>query len=239
MNRIIVESKNDKAFVSALVSNRNIQNTEVDAPISVDENSYVLLDGSDPNPVKPTLLIKKLKEIKTDIRKIGISNIGIILDIDNASHDRRFLAVNNAIKEAFKKEYDSFTEVNEECRLFPMQFGADLINFACYFTNIEESGDLETLLRSIAVGETDFADCLESWKTCIESKGHTISKKDFDKFWVSNYLRFDTCTREDSKQAGKKCSFAAFDYVMTNKPQIFDLNSKHLDDLSEFLRLFI
>ena len=162
----------------------------------------------------------------------------IILDIDNETQDRRFLAINNAIKKAFIKEYSSFTEITEISRFFPLQFGADLIHFACYFTNVEESGDLETLLRSIAVEESDFADCLESWKTCIELKGHSISDKEFDKYWVSNYLRFDTCSREQSTQAGKYCSLAAFDYVMKNKPQIFDLRSDYLSDLSAFLRLF-
>ena len=120
-----------------------------------------------------------------------------------------------------------------------MEFGTDLVFFACYFTNIEESGDLETLLRHIAVEHSDYADCLESWKTCIESKGHTISAKDFDKFWVSNYIRFDTCSRPESTQAGKYCSFGAFEYIMRNKPHIFDLQSDHLTDLSDFLKLFI
>jgi Protein of unknown function (DUF3226) len=239
MNTIIVESKNDKAFVNALITNLNLLNIEVDAPIiSISENDYVLLGGLDPDPNHPTSLINKLKDIKTDIRKKGINNIGIILDIDNESFDRRFLAINNAIKEAFNKEYRAFTEITEVCSLFPLEFGSDLINFACYFTNIEESGDLETLLRQIAVEQSDFADCLETWKTCIESKGHTISEKDFDKFWVSNYLRFDTCSRKESTQAGKYCSFNAFEYIMKNKPHIFNLQSDHLEDLSTFLRLF-
>lgn len=238
MNIIIVESKNDKVFINALVSHLNILNTEVDQPISINEDDYILTNGSDANPAKPTLLTQKLKEIKTDIRKKGIQGIGIVLDIDNNSFHDRFLMVNNAIKEAFKGEYSLFDDITEISRFFTMNYGPDQINFACYFTNVEESGDLETLLKSIASQNSDYADCLENWKQCIESKGHTITSKDFDKFWISNYLRFDTCSARESSQAGKYCSLASLDYVMKNKPHIFELDSPILVDLTAFLRLF-
>jgi len=238
MNVIVVESKNDKIFLNALVSHLNVSNTEVDQPISLEENSYILMDGSDSNPRNPTLLVRKLRELKTDIRKRGIVNIGIVLDIDNNSFQDRFLTVNNAIKEAFKGEYGYFTEIADISTLYPLDFTPDLINFACYFTNVQESGELETLLRNIAAKNSDYADCLISWKDCIELKGHSISTKDFDKFWVSNYLRFDTCNNREMDQAGKYCSLASFDYIMKNKQYIFNLDSPLLTDLSNFLRLF-
>jgi hypothetical protein len=43
---------------------------------------------------------------------------------------------------------------------------------------------------------------------------------------------------EERKQAGKKCSMAAFEYVMQHKPQIWDWNHSALEDLKQFLQLF-
>lgn len=238
MHIILVESKNDKIFLNALVSHLNLSNTEVDDPILLDENNYILMDGSDSSPDNPGLLIRKLKDLKTDIRKKGIINIGIVLDLDDNSLDDRLLTVNNAIKEAFKGDYSSFTEITETSTLYPLDYTPDLVYFACYFTNVEESGELETLLRNIATQNSDHADCLASWKDCIEHKGHSISTKDFDKFWISNYLRFDTCSTKERNQAGKYCSLASFDYIMKNKSHIFNLDSPLLEELSNFLRLF-
>ncbi len=65
-----------------------------------------------------------------------------------------------------------------------------------------------------------------------------IKDKDFDKFWISNYLRFDTCSTEDKKQAGRKCSMNGFDYVMKNKRYIWNFEHEVLNELKEFLQLF-
>jgi len=68
--------------------------------------------------------------------------------------------------------------------------------------------------------------------------GKTIKNKDFDKFWVDIYVRFDTCSKNDKKQAGRKCSMSAFDYVMESKSEIWDLEHPKLDNLKLFLALF-
>jgi hypothetical protein len=109
---------------------------------------------------------------------------------------------------------------------------------ACYFTNFEGKGELETLLKAIKARKSPQADCLSSWKTCIESQGKDISDKDFDKFWVSIYLRYDTCSNQEQTQAGKKCSMSGFKYVMEHKKDIWDWNNPALDDLKEFFTLF-
>jgi hypothetical protein len=238
MNIIVVESKNDKAFINALVSHLNIANTEVDPPIALNEEDFIITNGTDPNPIKPSLLTRKLKDVKADVRKKDIQNIGIVLDIDNNSFEDRFLMVNTAIKDAFNGEFTNFSEITDISRFFQMNYGSDILNFACYFTNVSESGDLETLLKNIKSQDSDYADCLESWKTCIEQNGKTITSKEFDKFWVSNYLRFDTCIDREKNQANRFCSMASFDYIMENKSNIFNLDSDLLADLKAFLRLF-
>ncbi len=81
--------------------------------------------------------------------------------------------------------------------------------------------------------KSDYADCLESWKTCLQSKGKKINQKDFDKFWLSLYFRFDTCSSEDRNQAGRKCSGeTAF------KKDIWGFEHEVLDELKIFLELF-
>ena len=109
---------------------------------------------------------------------------------------------------------------------------------ACYFTNVGGKGELETLLKAIKARDSPYADCLDSWKTCIESLGKKINQKDFDKFWISNYIRYDTCSNQEQKQAGRKCSMSGFDYVMEHKKDIWDWKNSALDDLKEFFTLF-
>jgi len=62
--------------------------------------------------------------------------------------------------------------------------------------------------------------------------------KDFDKFWISNYICFDTCSPQESKQAGRKCAMSAFDYVLKEKSHIFNFEHSILKEIKNLLRLF-
>ena len=97
----------------------------------------------------------------------------------------------------------------------PLQLG-------CYFTNVDGQGELETVLKAIKTQDSDYADCLKSWRSCVKEQAKNISDKDFDKFWISNYIRYDTCSPQESKQAGRKCAMSAFDYILKEKSHIFD-----------------
>ena len=72
----------------------------------------------------------------------------------------------------------------------------------------------------------------------MQKHGKEISLKEFNKFWVDMYIRFDTCSKSDKKQADRKCSMRGFDYVMTNKAVIWDFEHPVLNDLKKFLGLF-
>jgi uncharacterized protein YqgV (UPF0045/DUF77 family) len=225
-NIVIVESKNDKIFMQAMVEKLNCD-IQVDPPIYIDD--YKSLEG-----LSETELIKALKNLIRKIDRKDIEKIGIIIDIDNCSEQERLKFVDRCIKQVFQAETLSSTkQFIDICT----DNGTNA-KLACYFTNFEGKGELETLLKAIKARESPHADCLNSWKTCIENQGQEIDRKDFDKFWVSIYLRYDTCSNQEQTQAGKKCSMSGFDYVMEHKKDIWDWDNPALDDLKEFFKLF-
>ncbi|NJM62141.1 MAG: hypothetical protein HC849_21145 [Oscillatoriales cyanobacterium RU_3_3] len=224
-NIVIVESKNDRIFMEAMVEQINCD-VQVEQPIYI--NDYESLEG-----LSETKLINTLKALEANIDKKNIEKIGIIIDIDNYSEQERLKFVDRCIKQVFEAESLSST------KQFIDICGENGTNaqLACYFTNFEGTGELETVLKAIKARESPHADCLHSWKTCIENQGQKIDRKDFDKFWVSIYLRYDTCSNQEQKQAGKKCSMSGFDYVMQHKKDIWNWDNPALDDLKKFFKL--
>ena len=225
-NIVIVESKNDAIFMKALVDFINCD-IQIEEPIFIDD--YESLEG-----LNETKLITTLKALDADLQKRDIEKIGIIIDIDNDSEQERLELVNKCIKQVFESETllstKQFIDISGD--------NGTNAKLACYFTNVGGKGELETLLKAIKAKDSPYADCLDSWKTCLESLGKKINQKDFDKFWISNYIRFDTCSKKEHKQAGGKCSMSKFDYVMEHKKDIWDWDNPTLDDLKEFFKLF-
>lgn len=225
-NIVIVESKNDKFFMQAMVEKLNCD-IQVEKPIYIDD--YAPLEG-----LSETELIKALKNLIRKIDRKDIEKIGIIIDIDNYSEQERLKFVDRCIKQVFQAESLSSTkQFIDICT----DHGTKA-KLACYFTNVGGKGELETLLKAIKAKDSPHADCLNSWKTCIESQEKQINQKGFDKFWVSIYLRYDTCSDKEEKQSGRKCSMSGFDYVMEHKKDIWDWDNPALDDLKEFFKLF-
>jgi hypothetical protein len=106
------------------------------------------------------------------------------------------------------------------------------IEFICFIMNVKGNGELETLLRAIKSADSAYADCLDSWETCLKSKGKEINQKEFDKFWVSIYHRYDQCTKREKAQANRKC-----DNQKSFEKSIYDLEHSLLSDLKNFLTL--
>ncbi len=155
-------------------------------------------------------LKNKLQGLKADIEKHDIQKIGIIFDADDLGIKKRTKYIKDIISSS--------------------EFEDDSI-FKIYIMNIDGKGELETVLKEIANKDCTMANCLEDWKKCLLSKDKEIKQKDFDKFWVNVYQRYDRCTEKESKQAGKNCNNEA-----SFKKDIYDFEHKALDKLKEFLK---
>ncbi len=227
-NLLIVESKNDKFFLKALIEELNYD-IEIDPPIFIDD--YECLEG-----LSEKRLVESFKSLLADIQKRQISKIGIVIDIDLHSTQERLQFINKCLRQVFTLN-NEFSDISQFITVnIP---GYDSIEIACYFTHVEGQGELETVLKLIKTKESTYADCLESWRNCLESNNKLIKDKDYDKFWISNYLRFDTCFGDDKKQAERKCSMKNFEYIMENKKDIWNFNHSVLDEIKEFLHLFV
>ena len=217
-NLIIVESHNDKFFIEKLRDVLGLSNIKVEEPIC-NIYDYECLGG-----LSETKLKQILKEIKFD----HYQKIGIIIDADNEGIEKRIDLINSCIRTLEEVPEDfQITKINEFIRVKNLD-----IEIGCYITNKDGFGELETVLKAIKKEDSTYADCLDSWKTCLNSKGKEINDKDFDKFWVSNYLRFDTCTKKEQKQADKNCK-----NEVAIKKDIWDFENLILNDLKNFLKI--
>ena len=206
-NLIIVESKNDKFFIERLIEYCNCRNVNVQCICE-----FECLDGI-------SNLSKKLEEIKFD----KYNKIGIILDADKEGIDQRIEFINNALKNVCDDV--KITAINK------LEKSSELdVDFVCYIMNVNGYGELETVLKSIKKSDSVFADCLDSWRECLKVHNKDISDKEFDKFYINNYIRFDTCSKSEQKQSSKYCSF---EYAM--KKDIWNLDNNILNKLKEFL----
>jgi len=232
-NLIIVESKTDQYFIEAFSDNLNLQYVNIFETIcNIDE--FNCLDGY-------TNLQTTLHDIRTDEYK----KIGIILDADNIGIERRIEFINESLKKIC-------TDINIE-KMNYLYTSEELdLKIACYIMNIDGKGELETVMRKVKSKDSTYADCLQSWRDCLESKDIFIKDKEFDKIWVSNYLKYDTCIRKDKKQKFKKCANELINNVentdeiennlqsndFTIKKDIWDFEHSSLNELRNFLQLF-
>jgi hypothetical protein len=155
-----------------------------------------------------------------------IDKLGIILDADDKGIEYRIKQVNSIFKELeINIIFDCHNELKKDDTLD--------IEIFCHILNIDGYGELEDILKTIKTTNSIFADCLSSWKKCLEENGKHIKEKDFIKFWINNYIRFDTCNKEEQKQISKKCNFEK-----AMQKDIWDFEHQVLDSLKEFLRLF-
>ncbi len=225
-NILIVESANDKHFVEAFIRHLGIKNTEVAENFLIKIDGYEEMEGLNPEKLK-----EALRNIKSKSRKEAIEKVGIIIDRDNHTQENRLALLNDAIQTVFQTD-GLLSDIN---RFITVQVDkyTDL-QIACCFTHVGGEGELETVLKEIKSEKSQYADCLESWQKCLEDcKVSPLKKKDFDKFWVQIYIRYDTCSKNDTKQAGRKCNNEA----AMSKP-IWNFEHNCLSELKIFLNLF-
>jgi len=205
-NLLIVESENDQYFIEALVARLNNVNIKIDSPVClIDE--YECLGGI-------SKLENKLKSLKSQVLKEGIDKIGIIFDADEVGIDQRSLQIQEKIDLVFSESPD--------------------IEFSIFILNVAGKGELETLLKLIKSEASPMADCLEAWQGCFSSKDKSLKQKEFDKFWVQVYQRYDCCTNQEQKQAGRKCSNEAS--LKDKSIYDYDRDIPELNELKNFLK---
>ncbi len=217
-NLIIVESHNDKFFIEKLKDVMGFTNIKVDEPIC-NITDFECLGG---------LSEKKLTQTLKEVRFEQYKKIGIIIDADNEGIEKQIALINKCVK-SLEDVSDNFeiTKINEFIRVEELD-----IEIGCYIMNVKGNGELETVLKAIKSEESIYADCLEAWKKCLDENKKEISQKEFDKFWVSNYLRFDTCSKKEQKQADNNCK-----NEVAIKKDIWDFENPILNDLKTFLKL--
>lgn len=214
-NLLIVESHNDKYFIEALSESLTID-IKVNQPIcQIDD--YECLNG---------LSAAKLLQCLNDVKFDDYTKIGIIIDADKEGIANRIMLINSVIK-----NFDDTLEIkniNESIRSDKLD-----IEFVCYITNIDGYGELETLLKRVKSKDSTFADCLDAWRECLKKSDKEISDKEFDKFWISIYGRYDCCTKKDQRHLDTNCTQEA-----SLKKPIWDFEHTALTDLKNFLQLF-
>lgn len=177
---IIVEGKEDAAFVKALAPDVETREIEIQE-----------LGGAGKGAIQALEIA--LKRVKNDALLNPVEKIGVLLDLDPADFDEtsKLAFVNTAVTAVFGvevKAVDSFYEVPEiEAQI------------ACHFI----SPNLDVLLKSIAAKPSPKADCLFA---CFESDA-TIKQKEKDKAWLLYYMRWDICTEAERRKGANNVSF--------------------------------
>ena len=203
-NLLIVESEGDKFFIEALLSDINLK-LEIGQPIC-SINEYECIGGIDK-------LEQKLKFVKIRIQKEAIDKIGIIFDADTVGIEQREEEIKDKINSVFGEDDNDL--------------------FSIYILNKNGFGELEDILKEIKTSNSPYADCLDSWKECLSTQEIDISDKIFNKFWINNYIIYDTCIT--SKHRGQKSKYCIFEYAMKEK-DIWNFAHPILNDLKGFLQ---
>ena len=244
MNILIVESETDEFFIQALVNKFSIDNKVC----CIDEFKHSSLS-------KEKLQIQIASALRDINRGAGVSKIGIILDLDNSNQMDRISLINSSITQALIDLNYAVPDVLlvDVNTFISIPIDSELnIKMACYFTNVDGQGELETILKEISTQESIFADCLEhSWRNCITQKGKNIvgpnkqgdiTEKEILKLWVDFYKRFDTLKKSDrdyknTNWKGIMLGNSSKDNVARGE-SIFDLDAPILSELKSFLGLF-
>lgn len=217
---LIVESVNDKHFVEAVKRHLNNIDVDIDTPVCAIDD-FECLDG-----LSQTRLENKLREVSIKIEKQGIEKLGILVDADNQGVESRLGLVRSALATV-----GSMATINSPNTWYQ----CDVLNvdISCHVLNLDGRGELETVLRQIKSSESVYADCLNAWKSCLEQNGKEISGKNFDKFWITIYQRYDCCSSQEQRQAARKCSTEA-----SMSKAIWNFDHASLEQFRDFLQMF-
>ncbi len=233
-NHLIVEGHTDKIFIEALVEHLNSQNDEV---ICIDK--YDPLGGLDEETGSSLRNSLQLLKDRWELGK-PIQKVGIVLD-NNGKWKKRIDLINNVVRTVF----DTDEQIEKTGKSITISTTIDdddtpYLDIACFLIGVDNKGELETILKEIKAQDSPYADCLESWRDCLNTHQKKITDKEFEKFWTHYYVRYDTCLSKEEKDAGKKCGMGedSFKYIMQHKKEIWNFDHPVLDEFKSFLSLF-
>ena len=185
-------------------------------------------------------LTMELNILKNSFPKTPYEKLGIILDQDIVTKSERLTFVNKCLQDVFGIQSLEDDKVIPNIQLSDTEIFSTIeiqeipLQIACYFINVGGQGELETLLRLIKTQPSNYADCLQQWQNCLTKFKKEVSQKEFDKLWVHYYIKHDTATRKERKQADQ----LIFENSLQKNPPIWDFDSPVLDELKGFLDLF-
>ena len=231
MNNLIVESEVDQAFVEALLHHYQNDAVTIESPVChIDD--FECMSGLDGKKLLNALSNLKNQMVKNDIQKAGI-----IIDNDDRTQER-LDQINKAVHAVFDMPKE-FTIPGEFMNV-STSIDDEIVNLqlGCFLMGVDDSGELETVLRIIAKAPSPYADCLTEWENCIQPflDEAPFTAKEFRKLWIHTYIRYDTC--DDRQQAGDKCSSNKRGFVHVLRKDIWDFDHAVLDDLKMFLDHF-
>lgn len=245
---IIVESRNDAAFIHALLRHFQLSDIETQA-IEKEEIEMTTLEsfegeeGKKYNGLSKTTLEQKLKNIKKEIDKSypNLQKIGIIIDADDKGQEAQIGLCNQAIESVFGKI--EIGAINEQKQVdFSINGQTIALNFSYYCMNVEDKGELTSVLKKIKKEDSSYADCLiEAWQPCFLAKNipnpKRISPNQLDKLWVEIYLKYDTTNKKRRNKDSANLALV-FEGKDEKGKTIFDFDSTHLQGLKDFLHTF-
>ncbi|MDI9358704.1 MAG: hypothetical protein QM528_07140 [Phycisphaerales bacterium] len=223
--KLIVESQNDKAFFEAYIEHINPSFENIKDIIAERLEFTTIAGGIDK-------LDKVLTQLKDDYQGYNLSKnkIGVILDRDTSDEDCLMEKINDKITTIFKREGKLSNKV------YSIEYPTNENSLEFHYLFIIEN--LEQLIKRIATKKdhAPYTNCLDAWQTCLEQKGVQLLPKEFDKHWVNNYIRYDTClTNLHKSNRDKFCNQAKFN-VLVKEKGLFDFESRELHEIKLFLQ---
>ncbi len=177
---ILVEGKDDKAFVEAILPKSEIREILVDKLGGLNEET----------------LKKALARLKNELLKNPFDKLGIVIDHDRFSVNERLLFVNKCLSQAWGVRLTKANNLEK----YPIE-GFE-IEIACFFIGVEQSGSLDTILRQIPSESSTISNCL------IGCLPNNTLPKELDKAWIYYYIRWDICDAEDRIHGKERVTLA-------------------------------
>ncbi|MGX7687220.1 DUF3226 domain-containing protein [Flectobacillus roseus] len=233
---VIVEDQNDAYIFEAII--RHLAKEDSMKVIDTPEWEYI---ASEPNPEKPTALIKGLQNLTNDFSKGKYNKVIIIRDMDSFGKSNRLSMINNALQDAYSEIADipELTDTSQYVTIdFPINGQENefsRVEFACLLIHKDGGGEIEDILRAIKIQKSHVADCIDKLlPNCLEQKGESLKDKELNKLWINHYQRYDTLKKKD--RTAKNTSPES---VMRHRASdLYDFDNQTLPALIELKTLF-